>query len=106
MIHTTNFFQSQPSLPSTSAAPHQSPARRFWNVMSRSRPPANESISLDRPKRGFFGRRARSNSLPESATVHTHPTTPEAKVRAGKEDERGVMDDDCSPMLSPGQQKV
>ncbi|KAG0693236.1 hypothetical protein DFH29DRAFT_1073343 [Suillus ampliporus] len=97
-----NFFQSQSYLSSASAGSHQSLARRFWNVISRNRPPAHESIPQARPKRSFFGRRARSNSLPEPATITPNQLTPEAKIRAGKEDVEGEMDDGCSANAQPG----
>ncbi|KAG1858913.1 WD40-repeat-containing domain protein [Suillus subluteus] len=89
--YNNNFFQSsQQSLPSPSPGVHVPSlfsARRLWNVISRRRPP-DESVPRERSRRGFFGRRARSNSSLELAT-----TTPNQPVPEGEGEQRETVDD-------------
>ncbi|KAG0700609.1 WD40-repeat-containing domain protein [Suillus ampliporus] len=93
-----NFFQfSQLSLPAESSGshiPHLLIARRFWNIISRHRPPENESTPEERTKRSFFTRRVRSSPPPKPETATPTQQIPEGKVRAGEEDEAGKKDDD------------
>ncbi|KAG2344386.1 WD40 repeat-like protein [Suillus weaverae] len=103
-----NFFQSlQQSLPSPSLSPSPSPspgfyllpfkflsARRFWNVIARHRSPPDESVPQERSKRGFFSRRARSNSSLDLATIIPNQPRPEGK--AGEGEDKGDIDDDVS----------
>ncbi|KAG1780662.1 quinon protein alcohol dehydrogenase-like superfamily [Suillus placidus] len=94
-----NFFQSsQISLPATtSGLPQPSSARRFWNMMSRHRSPADESVSREQPKRGFFSRRARSKSPLEPATTTPSQSTLQGNVLAGEDEHQGEKRDDNSP---------
>ncbi|KAG1860130.1 WD40-repeat-containing domain protein [Suillus subalutaceus] len=89
--YNNNFFQSsQQSLPSPSPGIHVPSlfsARRLWNVISRRRPP-DESVPRERSRRGFFGRRARSNSSLELAT-----TIPNQPVPEGEGEQRETVDD-------------
>ncbi|KIK43402.1 hypothetical protein CY34DRAFT_11728 [Suillus luteus UH-Slu-Lm8-n1] len=65
-----NFFESsQISLRSGPHTPHLSVIRRFWNVVSRHRPLADESASGERQNHGFFARRARTQLPLEPATA-------------------------------------
>ncbi|KAG2138646.1 WD40-repeat-containing domain protein [Suillus bovinus] len=69
------WYYSQKSLPLESSGthvPHVSFIRRLWNVISRHRPPANESVSQEPPNRGFFARCSRSNS--SVTIVSSQPT--------------------------------
>ncbi|KAG2365430.1 WD40-repeat-containing domain protein [Suillus spraguei] len=79
-----NFFHSsQQSLPSPSPGfhfPSLSPARHFWNVISRRRPPPDKSVPQDRSKHGFFSRRARSNTSLELPTIEPNQPVSERKV--------------------------
>ncbi|KAG0698298.1 WD40-repeat-containing domain protein [Suillus ampliporus] len=89
-----NFFRSsQASLPSVSS-PLPSTARRFWNVISRHRPPADESVLQEHPKRGLFTRRAHSNTLLQPASSKLAQPTSEVKVKAGDKEEESEKDVD------------
>ncbi|KAG2031939.1 WD40-repeat-containing domain protein [Suillus americanus] len=96
-----NFFQSsQQSLsslsPSSSSGfhfPSLFSARRFLNVISRRRPPPDESIPKEPPKRGFFSRRAPSNSYLELATMTPNQPVPEKKVKEGEGEQGENVDD-------------
>ncbi|KAG2362243.1 WD40-repeat-containing domain protein [Suillus spraguei] len=83
-----NFFQcSQQSLPSPSPGfhfPSLFSARRLLNVIFRRRPPPDESIPQERSKRGFFSRRARSNSSLEPTPIKQNQPVPEKKVGEGE----------------------
>ncbi|KAG1858915.1 WD40-repeat-containing domain protein [Suillus subluteus] len=91
-----NFFQSsQQSLPSPSPGFHLSPlfsARRFLNVISRHRPPPDESVPKERSKRGFFSRRARSNSSMDLPTIKHNQPVPEGKVGEGEGEQGDDVD--------------
>ncbi|KAG2123814.1 WD40-repeat-containing domain protein [Suillus clintonianus] len=97
-----NFFQSsQPSLTSTASGSPQplnlSSAQRFWNTISRRRPPTSKAVPQERPKRHFFTRRAHSNSPLEPTTINPKQPTPNGKVRAGEDNKEGDKDNDpCS----------
>ncbi|KAG2121088.1 WD40-repeat-containing domain protein [Suillus clintonianus] len=92
-----NFFESsKTSLPSPSSGshpPHLPSIRRFWNVISRHRPLADEPVPRERHKRGFFGRRARSKSPLGPATVIHNQLPPDGKVQVGDEGEEDAKDD-------------
>ncbi|KAG1841910.1 WD40-repeat-containing domain protein [Suillus subalutaceus] len=58
---------SQQSLPSPSPGshlPHLFSIRRFWNVISRRRPPPDESVPKHRPKLGFLSSRDSIKNVP------------------------------------------
>ncbi|KAG2344384.1 WD40 repeat-like protein [Suillus weaverae] len=96
------WYYSQKTLPLPSSGPHLphlSFIRRFWNVISRHRPPANESVSRERPHRGFFAHRARSNSHSKPVTIIPSQPTTLWKVRPGEEDDS--EDDDSEEDVSP-----
>ncbi|KAG2344365.1 WD40 repeat-like protein [Suillus weaverae] len=98
-----NFFQSsQISLPATTSGPPQpSSARRLWNMISRHRSPADESVSRERPKRSFFSRRARSKSpLEPAATTPSQPTL-QGNVLAGEDEHQGERDDNSPSTKGP-----
>ncbi|KAG1849188.1 WD40-repeat-containing domain protein [Suillus subalutaceus] len=101
-----NFFQSsQQSLPSPSPSPgYRLPpwlsVRCLWNVVSRHRPPPDESIPQERSRRKFFARRARSGSPLEHTTIKSNQPVPEEKVREG-EGEQGVDVDDRGSRNDP-----
>lgn len=80
-----NFFQSShQSLPSPSHLPPLFSARRLWNIISRRRPPPDQSVPRERPRRGFFSRRARSKSSLELATAKSNQPVHEGKVVEGE----------------------
>ncbi|KAG1735224.1 hypothetical protein EDB19DRAFT_1830344 [Suillus lakei] len=90
-------YYSQKSLPSASSGPHHphlSFIRRCWNVISRNRPPADESVPRERPNRSFFTRRAPSNLPLEPATILHSKPIPAWKVKPGDEDEEDEDEDD------------
>ncbi|KAG2362244.1 hypothetical protein BDR07DRAFT_1485038 [Suillus spraguei] len=110
-----NFFQSsQQSLPLPSPGFHFPSlflARRFFNVISRRRLPPDESVSQERTKRGFFRRRAHSNSSLELATITLNQPVLERKVResegkqCGNVDDRGSAQDSLSVTMDKGKQR-
>ncbi|KAG1763590.1 WD40-repeat-containing domain protein [Suillus occidentalis] len=83
----SNFFQSsQKSLPlpsSGSRLAHLFSARRLLNFFSRCCPPEDESIPKERPKRGFFSRRACLNASLEPAPITPNQPVPKRKVGQG-----------------------
>ncbi|KAG1718617.1 WD40-repeat-containing domain protein [Suillus paluster] len=89
-----NFFESsEPSPPSASSGPrlhHLFSARHFRNIISRHRPPANESTPEQCNKHSFFARR-----LHQNPPVHPTPNQPISggKARAGEDPEES---DQCS----------
>ncbi|KAG1758278.1 WD40-repeat-containing domain protein [Suillus occidentalis] len=91
-----NFFQSShQSLPSPSHLPPLFSARRLWNIISRRRPPPDQSIPRERPRRGLFSHHARSNLSLELATAVSNQLVQEGKVVEGEgEDEQGEIVDD------------
>ncbi|KAG1791852.1 uncharacterized protein HD556DRAFT_1309669 [Suillus plorans] len=93
-------YYSQKSLPPESSVTrlsHPSFIRRLWNVISRHCPPANESVSGERPNRSFFARRARSN--PPVTILPSQPTTA-WKVRLEEEDDLEEDDKDDDPSVN------
>ncbi|KAG2038125.1 hypothetical protein BDR03DRAFT_314518 [Suillus americanus] len=91
-----DFFQSlQQSLPSQLHGFHFPSlflARRLLNVISRRRPPPDESVPQEGSKHGFFSRRARSNSSQELATMMPNQPVPEGKGGKGKQLEHETVD--------------
>ncbi|KAG1718192.1 hypothetical protein EDB19DRAFT_2046571 [Suillus lakei] len=91
-----NFFQSShQSLPSASPGshiPHLFSARRFLNIFSRHRPPADEPVPQERSKRGIFARRVRSDSPLEPGTVQPDHPVLEGKGGGGGEQDENVDD--------------
>ncbi|KAG1780669.1 hypothetical protein EV702DRAFT_732834 [Suillus placidus] len=108
-----NFFQSsQQSLQSPSPGshiPNLFSARRFWEVISRRRPPPAESVPKERSKRGFFGRRVRSNSSMELATIKSNQPVPESKIGEGEQgeniDDRASVNESLSARKDKGKQR-
>ncbi|KAG1735211.1 hypothetical protein EDB19DRAFT_1113981 [Suillus lakei] len=106
-----NIFQSShESLPSASPGshiPHLFSPRRFLNVLSRHRPPADESVPQERSKRYFFSRRARSDSPLEPATMQPDQPVPEVKVRGrdGEQDDNVDDRDSANDPLNTGKDK-
>ena len=98
----TTHQSSHSSLPSPLFGP--SPIRRLWSlfvVLSLLRTPANECVRLqERLKRHFLTRRAHSPPSPLGPPANSEPTksTPDRKVRVGKERNRDVDLLDVSPM--------
>ncbi|KAG1791870.1 WD40-repeat-containing domain protein [Suillus plorans] len=111
--NNNNFFQfSQQSLPLPSPGfhlPSLFSARRLLNVISRRHSPPDESVLQERSKRGFFGRRARSNLSVELATIKPNQSVPEGKVREedgeGEGEQGGTVDDRASANDSLGARK-
>ncbi|KAG2106586.1 WD40-repeat-containing domain protein [Suillus discolor] len=99
-----NFFHlPQEFLPSPSPGLHFHSfllARRFLNVISRRRPPSDESVPQERSKHSFFSRRARSNSFVQLAAIKPNQLVPEGKVTEG---ERGKSVDDVSAVSTLAQ---
>lgn len=91
-----NFFQSShQSLPSPSHLPPLFSARRLWNIISQRRPPPDRSVPRERPRRGFFSHRARSNSSLELATAKSNQPVRGGRVVGGEgEGEQGEIVDD------------
>lgn len=110
-----DFFQSlQQSLPSQLHGFHFPSlflARRLLNVISRRRPPPDESVPQEGSKHGFFSRRARSNSSQELATMMPNQPVPEGKGGKGKQlehetvDHRGSPHDSLSATKDKGKQR-
>ncbi|KAG1858920.1 hypothetical protein F4604DRAFT_1684855 [Suillus subluteus] len=87
---------SQQSLPSPSPGFRLPPlflALRLWNVVSRRRPPPDESVPQECSKCGFFSRRARSNWSQEPAIMIPKQPVPEGKGGEGEGEQRETVDD-------------
>lgn len=76
-----------------------SSARRLWNVISRCRPPPDQSVPRERSKRSFFSRRARSKSSLELATIQPNQPVQEGEV-GEDEGEQGENVDGVSAVLT------
>ncbi|KAG0694444.1 WD40-repeat-containing domain protein [Suillus ampliporus] len=105
-----NFFQSsQASLPLASPGfphpPDLSSVRRLWNVISRHRPPANESTLEECTKRSFFRRRAHSKPPVQPTTTTPKQATQEGKVLVGEQVEEIDQNANCSANAPLGASK-
>ncbi|KAG1727194.1 WD40-repeat-containing domain protein [Suillus paluster] len=88
--YNTFFQHSQPSLHSTSYGTrlhHLFSTRRFRNIVSQHRPPANESNPEQCNKRSFFARHIYHNPPVQPITTTLNQQIPGGKARPGEDHE-------------------